>query len=489
MTLVNGSRRIAAAALLVSLALGLSPRPAGARGPNIREFGDALTVSGIQAHQARFQVFAEANGGTRVAGTGGHDASAQYVYDQARAAGYDVRFQEFTFPLWTERTPPTFERVSAVPRSFTRLVDFFTAVYSSSGDVTAEVVAVNLTVPSPVENASASGCEAADFAGFPPGRIALVQRGTCLFRDKVELALAAGAAGVIIFNEGNPERTDAFTPTLSAPALPLPVVGTSFAVGDELRNGVLNGPTGVRVHLRTDVLNAERTTRNVIAETRGGDPSRVVVVGAHLDGPNLAPGINDNGSGSAVILEIARVYAALHGQPRNKLRFIWFSAEEFSLLGSTAYVDSLTRTDLDRILVMLNVEAVGSRNFVRFVLDGDDSISPGSELVERVLLDYFASRGLPTQPFPLGGLSDEIPFMAAGIPVGGLFTGVSGSKTVEEAAIFGGTAGARYDPCWREACDTVDNSDPSILGEMAGAAGHAVLFFSETTRDVRGANP
>lgn len=489
MTLVNGSRRVAAAALVVSLALGLSPRPALARGENIPEFGDALSVSGIQAHQARFQAFADANGGSRVAGTGGHDASAHYVYDQARAAGYDVRFQEFTFPLWTERTPPTFERVSAMPRSFTRVADFFTAVYSSSGDVTAEVVAVNLTVPSPDANASASGCEAADFASFPPGRIALVQRGTCLFRDKVELALAAGAAGVIIFNEGNPGRTDAFSPTLSAPALSLPVVGTSFAVGNELRNGALNGPTGVRVRLRTDILNAERTTRNVIAETRQGDPSRVVVVGAHLDGPNLAPGINDNGSGSAVILEIARVYAAQQREPRNKLRFIWFSAEEFLLLGSSAYVDSLTRTDLDRILVMLNVEAVGSRNFVRVVLDGDDTTWPGSELITRVFLDYFAARGLPTEPLALGGLSDEIPFMAAGIPVGGLFTGLSGLKTAEEAAVFGGMAGARYDPCWRQACDTVDNTNPSILDEMAGAAGHAVLLFSETTRDVRGANP
>ena len=475
--------------MLAALALTVSPRSAGARGENLQEFGEALTVGGIREHQARFQAFAEANGGHRVAGTGGHDASAQYVHDQARAAGYDVRFQEFTFTLTTDRTQPILERISPAPRAFIRIADFATAHFSGSGEVTAEVVAVNLIVPSPEPNASVSGCEAADFAGFPPGRIALVQRGTCLFRVKVDNALAAGAAGVILFNEGNDGRTALIIPLLSEPAVSLPVVGTTFAVGDELRNGALNGPTGVRVRLRTDVINEERTTRNVIAETREGDPARVVVVGAHLDSPGLSPGINDNGSGSAVILEIARVYAAEHRRPRNKLRFIWFSAEEFSLLGSTVYVDSLTPTDLDSLLVMLNFDVVGSPNFVRFVPEGDDATLPGSRLVEQVLLDHFAARGLATEPFPFGGLSDDIPFAAVGVPVGGLYTGLSGVKTAEQAAVFGGTAGAPFDPCSRQACDTVDNTSPTVLGEMAGAAGHAVLFFSETTRNVRGARP
>jgi Zn-dependent M28 family amino/carboxypeptidase len=475
--------------MLAALVLAAWPRSAGARGENLQEFGDALTVGGIRAHQARFQALAEANGGYRVAGTGGHDASARYVHDQARAAGYDVRFQEFTFTLTTDRTPPILQRVAPVPRTLARIEDFVTAFYSGSGEVTAPVVAVSLTVPSPEPNASASGCQAADFAGFPPGSIALVQRGTCLFREKVDNALAAGAAAVILFNEGNEGRTALIIPLLSEPAVSLPVVGTTFAAGDELRNGVLNGPTGVTVRLRTDVINEERTTRNVIAETREGDPGRVVVVGAHLDSASLSPGINDDGSGSAVILEIARVYAAEHRRPRNKLRFIWFSAEEFSLLGSTLYVDSLTPTDLDGILVMLNVEAVSSPNFVRFVVDGDDAALPGSELIEQVFLEHFAARGLPTEPLPLGGLSDEIPFMAVGIPVGGLYTGLSGLKTAAQAAVFGGTAGTRYDACWRLSCDTFDHTNPTVLDEMAGAAGHAVLFFSETTRNVRGARP
>ena len=481
-------RLVAACVVLTALALAVSPRPAGARGENGLDFGEAVTLGGIREHQAALQAIAEANGGNRLAGAGGHDDSARYVFERARAAGYDVRFQEFTFLFSTDRTRPTLERISPAPRAFVAGTDFFTMVRSGSGEVTAEVVAVNLTVPSPQPNASTSGCAAADFAGFPAGRIALVQRGTCVFRAKAENALAAGAAGLIVFNEGNEERTDAFVGDLSAPPLPLPVVGTSFALGDGLRNGVLNGPTGVTAHLQTDVVNEERTTRNVIAETPQGEPGRVVVVGAHLDSSGPGPGINDNGSGSAAILEVAEVYAAQHRRPRKKLRFIWFSAQGSNPSGSTFYVESLTPAERDTVIAMLSFDVVGSPNFVRFVYDGDlSAFPPGSAAIEQVFLEYFASQGFPTEPVPAAFSSDHVPFMAVGIPAGGLYTGTSGVKTDAQAAVYGGTAGEPYDPCWRLACDTVDNASPTVLGEMAGAIAHAVLFFSETTRDLRGA--
>jgi hypothetical protein len=490
-------RRIAASVVLALLAV--SPRPADARGLNAQdEFVQGVTVEGIREHQAAFQAIADANGARRATGTGGYDASAQYVFDRARAAGYDVSVQELVLPGTTDRTPPILERSSPAPRAFVPGVDFVTAGHSGSGEVTAEVVAVKLVVPSPEPNTATSGCDAADFAGFPPGRIALVQRGGCLFRTKAEHALAAGALGVIVFNEGNEERTGLFTIDVLQPPLSRPVVGTTFAVGDDLRNDVLDGPTGVVAHLRTDVVAADRPTRNVIAETREGDPTRVIIVGAHLDSVLEGPGINDNGSGAAAILEVAEVYAAQRRRPRNKLRFIWFAAEEQpGLPGSTFYVDSLTPTDRDHVLAMLNFDMVGSPNFVRFVYDGDNSEfpagqdgvlagPPGSGFIERVFLDYFASRGLPTEPDPLTGLSDHEPFLLAGIPVGGLFTGADGVKTAEQAAVYGGTAGEPYDPCYHRACDTLDNTSLTALEQMAGAIAHAVLFFSETTHDVRG---
>ena len=156
----------------------------------------------------------------------------------------------------------------------------------------------------------------------------------------------------------------------------IPVVGTTFAVGESLRGGVTNGPTGSTVRIRVERVNETRTTYNVIAETPGGDPDNVVVVGAHLDSVPRGPGINDNGSGSASILEVAETYAAQERTPTSKLRFAWWGAEEFGLLGSNHYVANLSQAERDRIALNLNFDMVGSPNYVRFVYDGDNSAFP-----------------------------------------------------------------------------------------------------------------
>jgi len=135
-------------------------------------------------------------------------------------------------------------------------LDFTVVTGTGFADVTAQLAAVDLLIPSPGN--STSGCEAADFAGFPAGDIALIQRGTCAFADKVSNAVAAGAVGVLLFNEGNsPGRVDAeFFTMAPASFLTTPVFFASFPVGDTLRNGFLNGPTGyiVRMKLAPDDL-------------------------------------------------------------------------------------------------------------------------------------------------------------------------------------------------------------------------------------------
>ena len=202
-----------------------------------------------------------------------------------------------------------------------------------------------------------------------------------------------------------------------------------------LANGVQSGDTGLRARFRIDWRPGSYPTKNVIAETRGGDPNSVIVVGAHLDSVGTGPGINDNGSGSAGILELARKLQAFKLQ--HKVRFVWFSAEESGLLGSEAYVASLPAAERAKIKAMLNFDMIGSPNFVRFVYDGDlsDSEPPpggapaGSAEIEALFLDYFASQGLPTEPTAFDGRSDYGPFIAAGIPAGGLFTGAEEIKT------------------------------------------------------------
>jgi Zn-dependent M28 family amino/carboxypeptidase len=197
------------------------------------------------------------------------------------------------------------------------------------------------------------------------------------------------------------------------------------------------------------------------------------------------PGINDNGSGSAMILEIAEEMAELGIEPRNTVRFIWFGAEESGLLGSEYYVSQLSKREQKDIAVMLNFDMVASPNYVRFVYDGDAGPT-GSGNVEDVFLDYFASVGLPVEPTAFDGRSDYGPFIEQGIPAGGLFTGAEEIKTPEEQAIYGGTAGIAYDPCYHQACDTIENINEEVLEQMADAASHAILTFAMTRSAVGG---
>lgn len=449
----------------------------------------AVTVDGVRSHQWALQVIADANGGVRLAGTLGHEESAAYVAATATAAGYDVTIQPFDFIKFEPLGPSTLEQTAPGSVTYIENTDFNVMSQSEPGVVTGLATAADV-VDLTLGNASTSGCEASDFAGFPIGHIALVQRGACTFQLKAENAANAGAIGAIIFNQGNSEsRKGLINGTLgSGYSGGIPVFFATFDRGVEWFN-----TPGLELHMIANVNREMVTTFNVIAETPGGRDDRVVVVGAHLDSVPQGPGINDNGSGSAAQLEIAVQMAALGIQPRNKVRFAWWSAEESGLVGSQYYVDNLTARDIKDIALNLNFDMVGSPNFVRFVYDGDGSDTPlagpnGSGNIEQVFQDYFAGEGLAAAPTAFSGRSDYGPFIAVGIPAGGLFTGAEGIKTAEEAAIYGGIAGEPYDPCYHLACDNFDNNSNEALDQMADAIAHSVLTFAMTTSSVNGAD-
>lgn len=491
---VNLTTRFVVVSMVIAMLIAV-PLVSADNGTDSSALRAAVTVAGVRAHQAALQAIADANGGVRTAGTPGYDASAAYVYNALAAAGYSVTTQEFTYDFFQELATPILDPTAPdlAPYPAYDVAGFATMEYSGSGDVTRLVVPTNDIVipPGATPSTSNSGCEAADFPAAVSGNIALIQRGTCTFALKAQNALNAGAVGVIVFNEGQPGRTEAFIGTLGGTvSASLPVVGAAFAVGQELYN-LSQQPGGVTVRLYTSTLTTLETTRNVIAETAGGRADRVVVAGAHLDSVAEGPGIEDNGSGSAAILEIALQMKALNIQPRNKVRFIWFSAEEAGLLGSEYYVSQLTGRQIKDIAVMLNFDMIASPNYVRFVYDGDGSgtgtVGPnGSDVVEDVFLDYFAGQNLPTEPTAFDGRSDYGPFIDAGIPAGGLFTGAEDLKTPTEAAIYGGTAGVAYDSCYHQACDNYANNNEEVLGQMSDAAAHAVLTFAMTTSAVNG---
>jgi Zn-dependent M28 family amino/carboxypeptidase len=471
---------VATLALLVpSVDARQGPQPHHQRPQGSAGLVRAVDVDGVLEHLDALQAIADANGGTRASGTPGYEASVDYVVERLEAAGYDPQVQEFTFPFFQQLSASTFEQVSPSPAVYVEGTDYFTADFSGSGDITGVVEPVDLTLPPTPEPSSTSGCEPEDFAGFTAGAIALVQRGACDFAVKVANADAAGAIGVIIFNEGQEGRTDAFQGTLGGPA-DLPVVMPSFALGSSLAEQAESGD--VTVHILTSTLSENRQTWNVTADTRRGRADRTVVVGAHLDSVVPGPGINDNGSGSATILEVAEQLARQRARTPNRIRFAWWGAEESGLLGSEHYVASLSEEELADIALNLNFDMVASPNYVRFVYDGDGSDSEeagpaGSDRIEAEFVRWFQRHGLETEPTAFDGRSDYGPFIDAGIPAGGLFTGAEGVKTEEEAATYGGTAGEPYDPCYHQACDTRANINDEVLDQMADAVAHATWLW------------
>ena len=434
---------------------------------------DCITVEGVREHQAALQAVADANGGTRASGTPGYTASVDYVASTLRAAGWQVTLDPFDFTFVAE------------PTLSVGGVDVETGLFtgSGSGSLNAPVVAVDINLTG--NRASTSGCEASDFDGFPAGSIALVQRGTCDFGVKAQNAQDAGAIGVILFNQGNtPERSGLLLGTLlpSGAAVTIPVIGASFEAG-----AALAGKTAsVTVPAPVDMV-----INNVIAEKRGSNDGNVVMAGAHLDSVLAGPGINDNGSGSAALLEFAQTTRKL--KPENTIRLAFWGAEENGLLGSTDYVETLSQAERDRIALYLNFDMIGSPNHVFFVYDGDESsfdapvvVPEGSVQIEDVFESFFTMRGVPYEDSEFSGRSDYQAFIEADIPSGGLFTGAEVPKTAEQAAIWGGTAGISYDPCYHIACDDYDNVNLTALDVNSDAVAYAILTYAYSTESVNG---
>ncbi len=470
------------------------PPPAPLTSESLRS---AVTGAGVYEHLVDLEQIALENNGNRAAGSPGYDASVEYVVHWLEVAGYAPVVQEFSILYDADVTPPRLERTTAPAATFAAGSDIRSMEDAGRGDATGPLVAVDLTIPAPRRvNDSSSGCEDEDWQEFPEGAIALLQRGGCSFGEKAARALEASAAGAIVMNEGQRGRTGIFGGKLDTP-MPLPVLSASFDVGEALRNGVTHGPTGIEVQMHVDRVRERRPTYNVIAEMPAGSAGDsageasepVIMLGAHLDGVLEGPGMNDNASGAALLLELAEAYAFHDHTDAAPVRFVWWGAEELGLLGSRYYVNQLSPDEVEQIALYLNFDMVGSVNYVRQIYGGNmlPSAPPPDSDVERTVdtealietfRDYFDDAELAVDHTALGGGSDHMPFASVGIPVAGLHTGAGQPKSAAEAALFGGDENAPLDPCYHEACDTLDNIDVDVLDQMIDAAAHALATLA-----------
>ncbi|SKA99061.1 PA domain-containing protein [Agreia bicolorata] len=442
-------------------------------------FADTVTVDAIMERLADLQAIADApgNGGNRSAGSPGYEASGQYVEAVLAEAGYTTSRQVFDVTTQTIESQSVtvggeiLTPEQAIPMAYT----------PGTTPITFDAI-----VP-----AVSTGCTADDWAGVDAtDRIAVVSRGVCSFAEKSVAAAGAGARALLVYNSEPGPLNGTFGEVVDGT---VPSFGIEADRGAALVTAIGAGAVSISVAL--EQTTATVSTFNVIAETATGRADNVVMLGSHLDSVPEGPGINDNGSGSATLLEVA-VQLAKQGELNNKVRFAWWGAEELGLVGSTHYVDDLVENDpaaLDRIATYLNFDMVGSPNYIIGTYDADESSVPanveipaGSIETEDVFENYFTSIGQPFVGTSFDGRSDYQAFIDNGIPASGLFTGADDVKTEEEAALFGGIVGETLDQNYHQAGDNLENINEEALGIMSKAIAFATASLANDTVLING---
>ena len=471
-------RAFAAVMAIAVAALAACSSPESAPAPDLpHDVAGKVTADGMYTHLRKLQEIADANRGSRAEGTPGYDASVDYVVQVLKDKGFDVQTPEFERLDRTEGGNPT---LTVGGRNF--------HVDQASLLVTTPPGGLNAITLRPQK---APGCTAADYGTVSvKGAIAVVDDTGCSVGDKQNAAVGKGAIGLLVVSAPGTSGSPAglFTPGYYQ-QLTVPVGVIDNDADAALRR------TNAPVRLVLDSKPVMVKSRNIVAQTKTGDTKNVVLAGAHLDSSARSPGINDNGSGVAALLEAA---SALGPEPRitNAIRFAFWGSESE---GPTKYVRGLAR-DLDDVAMYLSVNMIGSPNAGYFTYDGDQSGQPnpdiplqsvpaGSAGMERTLAGYLNLAGVRPADMPLSTTTDYGPFLATGIPVGGLTAGSSQRKTEVQARLWGGRAGIAFDPNYHTARDTVDNIDRQALSVMGQAVAFAVATYAQSVEGVNGVPP
>jgi N-acetylated-alpha-linked acidic dipeptidase len=432
-----------------------------------------VTGAAVHQHLTAFQGIADASGGDRGYNRVGFTRSVRYVATLLRAAGYQVVEQPVPytdFDVATERLRIGGSAGREAPVLMTRF----------GPSTPAEGIEARVATPL----AGRTGCDPADYDGVDAaGAVVVVARNACGYARQQQVAAGAGARAVLLYYvtpvPGNIYRFHAFDPA----AFTVPTASVSQRDGEELVRAAREG--GARVHLTLRGQAVARTTVNLIAETAGGDPENVVLLGAHLDSVPETPGINDNAAMSATVLQVALALAGRQHAVTNKVRFVWWGAEEMINVGSGHYVAGLSADERRRIAAVLNGELIASPNYGRFVWDRGTG---GGHVLADLFGAYFDGRGLPyerTAPESVG--SDHLAFEAVGIPTGGLDGGNLAVKTPAQQARFGGQAGQMFDPCYHQRCDRLDTISRAALDTHVPAVAWVLGRLATDVSDVRAA--
>jgi Zn-dependent M28 family amino/carboxypeptidase len=463
-------RRAVTLALVLVMAACASPQPAPESSADpARELAGKVTVDGMRAHLDKLSDIATGNKGSRAVGTPGYEASVDYVAGVLRNKGFDVETPEFDRVAQTDTGDPA---LTVAGRKF--------PVTQASLLVTTPAAGVKAITLRPQKPA---GCTAADYGTVNArGAIAVVDDTGCSVVEKHDAAVAKGAVALLVVSDAG---APGLFPAGYYQGLKSPVAIIGKDVDAQLRR------TTASVQLSLNAKASLVKVRNILAQTKTGDAHNVVVAGAHLGSAQHSPGMNDDGSGVAAVLETA---VQLGGSPTvtNAVRFAFWGSDESGLEGPTKYVAGLDRQQITDIAVYLNFDMLASKNAGYFTYDGDQSgqaspgipaasVPMGSAGAERTLAGYLNLAGVRPADMPLSRASDYGPFLAAGIPIGGITTGASQLKSEVQARLWGGKAGAPFDPDYRTTGDVLPNVNSQALAITGPAVAFAVGTYAAST--------
>lgn len=353
--------------------------------------------------------------GSRAAGTDGEKRAANYIRDQLAGYGYEASLQPFAIESFVDIDT----RVNVLSPE-QRVLEAAALGGSIIDSAEGSLLAAGLGYPQ-------------EFPAGTSGAVVLVERGEITFSEKLANATTAGAAGVIIYNnEDGP-----FAGQLRSESR-IPAASVSRQDGLTLIDLINRG--GVTVRLTVDARSETAESNNVIARAPGHECR--IVIGGHYDSVPAGPGANDNASGTAVAVEMARAMAA--DNVFDDACFVLFGSEEIGLLGSAHYVATLTRGEMDALEAMLNFDMLAVGN--DWPLGGSDSVlDVAAQVADSLSISYSTQASLPA-----GAGSDHASFIQAGIP----------------AVIYN----CFCDPNYHSAGDTFDKIKEQRLAE-AGAMG------------------